>query len=107
MDHGGDLLELLFIGNDTVPVVDDGICLADIVSPRNVPSHLIIGFPFTFNHVPEFICFVVLPVVKNVFVSDAVMILRNVVYYSRIIHAFENGTAADGAPTRAQISVME
>jgi hypothetical protein len=55
-------------------------------------------FPFTFDHVPNFVLFFVLARVEFLLEVDSIVVLGDVVDYCLIAHALEDGAATYGTP---------
>lgn len=57
-----------------------------------------VRFPFTLNHVPNFVLLFMFARFEFLLEMDSIVVLGDVVDYCLIAHALENGAAAYGTP---------
>jgi hypothetical protein len=73
--------------------------------PRDIPSHLMVGLPLAFDHIPYFVLLFVLTDIIFLLEVNSIVILRDMVDDSFVTHAFEHGSSANGSPATVAISI--
>jgi hypothetical protein len=66
----------------------------------DIPPHLMVGFPFALNHIPNFVLLFVLSGVVFLLEVDTVVIFGDMIDYCLVAHTLEDSPATDGTPAK-------